>query len=231
VLEREGPPLLVYCEHGVRSRMAAAFLARAGYRGILNLRPGLAAWSGRREYGPPDPPVAGPSLWLLANADLLAPGARILDVACGRGRHALLLAGAGFRVRAVDRDAAAVAWLREVAAGVGFELEADVLDLEAGSVDLGEACYEAVLVVHYLHRPLFPALARALAPGGALIYETFTVDQAQRGRPRDPRFLLEPGELPRLVAPLEVVRAREGDFEGRCVSSIAARKANARFSP
>ena len=82
--------------------------------------------------------------------------------------------------------------------------------------------YDVVVVVHYLHRALFPALIAALAPGGVLVYETFTVAQAARGRPTNPAFLLEPGELPRLVAPLEIRAAREGDFEGRMVSGVVA---------
>jgi len=71
-----------------------------------------------------------------------------------------------------------------------------------GVVDLGTEAYELVLVVHYLHRPLFPSLVRALAPGGLLLYETFTTAQAARGKPTNPDFLLEPGEL------LEAVRGR-----------------------
>ena len=66
---------------------------------------------------------------------------------------------------------------------------------------------------------------RALAPGGLLLYETFTTAQAARGKPTNPDFLLEPGELVARVAPLEVLRQREGDFEGRMVASVAARKA------
>ena len=72
-----------------------------------------------------------------------------------------------------------------------------------------------IVVTHYLHRPLFPSLLAALRPGGALVYETFTRAQAARGRPTNPGFLLAPGELRRLVAPLDVRAAREGDFEGR----------------
>jgi hypothetical protein len=67
-----------------------------------------------------------------------------------------------------------------------------------------------------------PAIVEAVAPGGVLIYETFTIAQAARGRPRNPAFLLNPGELPELVEPLRIVRAREGEFEGRCVASIVA---------
>src|SRR5206468_7879997 len=131
----------------------------------------------------------------------------------------------GWTVRALDGDALSIDALRSEAARRGLAVQADVVDLEAGAADLGREAYDLIVVVHYLHRPLFPALLRALAPGGLLVYETLTVDQAKRGRPREPDFLLEPGELPRRVAPLEVLRAREGEFEGRMVAAVAARKA------
>ena len=75
---------------------------------------------------------------------------------------------------------------------------------------------------HYLHRPLFPSLVAAMAGGALLLYETFTVDQAALGRPTNPAFLLEHGELERLVSPLEVVRQRDGLHEGRHVAAVAA---------
>jgi tellurite methyltransferase len=81
-----------------------------------------------------------------------------------------------------------------------------------------------VIVFRFLHRPLFPALQRALRPDGLLVYETFTVGQETRGHPHNPRFHLQPGELRRLVAPLEVVREREGDFEGDLLASVVAIK-------
>jgi len=158
------------------------------------------------------------------NADLLPRRGKALDVASGSGRHALLLSAAGLSVRAVDRDAEAIAELKVAARRLGFRAETEVKDLETGTADLGEEVYDIVLVVNYLHRPLFPALARTLRRGGHLIYETYTTAQAERGRPKNAEFLLEPGELPRLVAPLEVVRQREGEFEGRMVSAVAARK-------
>lgn len=169
--------------------------------------------------------IDGPSSWLLSNADLLPRRGRALDVACGRGRHALFLAGAGLRVDAVDRDAARVATLAAVARERGLPVQARVVDLETGDVSLGDEAYDVVLVFNYLHRPLFPALVRALAKGGLLLYETFTTAQASRGKPTNPDFLLEPGELVRRVRPLEVLRQREGDFEGRMVAGVAARKA------
>jgi tellurite methyltransferase len=185
------------------------------------LPPGAAAFQG---IGPRE----APSSWLLENRDLLPPAARTLDVACGRGRHALLLAAAGFPVRALDRDAGLIDALRATAESLGLPLRAEVMDLETGAADLGFQAYDLVLVFHYLHRPLFPALARALAPGGLLLYETFTVEQARRGKPTNPDFLLLPGELRERVAPLLVLREREGEFEGRMVAGVAARKAQDR---
>jgi SAM-dependent methyltransferase len=164
------------------------------------------------------------SSWLLSNIDLIPRAGRALDVACGRGRHALFLAEHGWMVRALDRDAHAIDALRSEAARRGLAVQADVVDLEAADTDLGREAYDLIVVVHYLHRPLFPALLQALAPGGYLLYETFTVDQARRGRPSNPDFLLRHGELRERLAPLAVLRERDGDFEGRDVASVVARK-------
>lgn len=222
VLPDDGTPVLVYCEHGVRSAHAAALIAEAGVAPVFDLAGGMSVWRGARDFGPG--PMDGPATWLLENADVLRRGMRVLDVAAGRGRHALLLAGAGFSVTAIDRDAARMARLGEIAARLGWPLTTVVRDLETGEVDLGESGYDLIVVTHYLHRPLFPALVRALAPDGVLVYETFTTAQAARGKPTNPAFLLEPGELPRLVQPLDVVRSREGEVEGRMVASIVARR-------
>jgi rhodanese-related sulfurtransferase len=221
ILPEDGRPVVVVCEHGVRSRQAAALLAEAGIP-ACNMVGGMSRWTGPRVHEPS--PVAGPSPWLLAHAGLAPRGARTLDVACGRGRHALFLAGAGFPVRAVDRDPGQIAWLGALAHRLHLPLDAAVVDLESGSADLGTEEWELVLVFDYLHRPLFPAIARALRPGGVLLYETYTREQAKRGRPTNPDHLLEPGELPQLVAPLEVVRQREGEIDGRAIASVAARK-------
>jgi SAM-dependent methyltransferase len=162
--------------------------------------------------------------WVTTHADLVPRAGRALDVACGRGRHALWLAERGLTVRAVDRDPARIAGLQAAAAARALPVTAEVKDLEAGAVALGRDAYDVIVVVHYLHRPLFPALLEALKPGGVLIYETFTRAQAARGKPSNPDFLLEPGELNRLVAPLTILDAREGAFEDRDVASIVARR-------
>lgn len=222
VLPEDGTPVLVYCEHGVRSAHAAALIAEAGLGPVYDLAGGMSVWRGARDFGPG--PIDGPAGWLLENADLLRRGMRVLDVAAGRGRHALLLAGAGFSVTAVDRDAARMQRLQEIARRLAWPLTTVVRDLETTDADLGDGAYDLIVVTHYLHRPLFPALVRALAPDGLLVYETFTTAQAARGKPTNPAFLLELGELPRLVAPLEVLRSREGDVDGRMVASIVARR-------
>ena len=165
-----------------------------------------------------------PAAWLVAHRGLLPASGRALDVACGRGRHALWLAQHGFETTAIDRDPEVVAALDARARAERLPLTAKAIDLEAGAVALGAAAYDVVVVVHYLHRPLFPALLAALRPGGVLVYETFTRAQAARGRPTNPAFLLEPGELRGLVAGLDVLDAREGDYEGRMVASVIARR-------
>jgi rhodanese-related sulfurtransferase len=220
VLPDDGQPVLVYCEHGVRSAHAADVLAAAGLGPIYDLAGGMAEWRGAREFGPT--PVEGPAGWLLDNGDLLRPGMRVLDVAAGRGRHALLLAGAGLAVTAIDRDAAKMTRLGDLAGRLGLAITTEVRDLECGDAALTEAGYDLVVVTNYLHRPLMPALVRAVAHEGVLLYETFTTAQAARGKPTNPAYLLEPGELPRLVAPLDVIRQREGEVEGRMVASVVA---------
>ena len=114
----------------------------------------------------------------------------MLDVACGGGRHARYLAGLGYRVEAVDRDAQALSALAG-AAGVN----ARVADLEDGEWPYAREHFDAIVVTNYLHRPLFPHLLAAVAPGGVLIYETFAAGNERYGRPSNPDFLLKPGEL------------------------------------
>jgi SAM-dependent methyltransferase len=151
-------------------------------------------------------------------APLIVPGGRVLDLACGSGRHLRWLAGLGFAVTGVDRDAAALAPLQ----GMGRTL---VADLEAGPWPLAGETFDAVVVTNYLWRPLWPALRAALAADGVLIYETFAVGNAAFGKPSNPDFLLRPGELLEACQGLQVVAYEHGflDDPPRCVQRIAAR--------
>jgi SAM-dependent methyltransferase len=165
-----------------------------------------------------------PASWLAEHVDLIPPPGRVLDVACGRGRNGVWLAMRGFHVHAIDRDADALQALERTARAVApaGALTTARVDLEGDTPVLGVEAYDAVIVFNYLHRPLMPKLVDAVAPRGVLIYETFTEGQAARGRPTNPHFLLRAGELPTLVAPLRVLRAREGDVDGRLVASVVA---------
>jgi SAM-dependent methyltransferase len=160
--------------------------------------------------------------WLLDHLDAIPRGRRVLDIACGRGRHARIMASHGWDVLAIDRDPEALAQLATDVVGLPGNVTTLCIDLEAGPIVLGTAAFGAVLVFNYLHRPLMPAIVEAIERGGVLVYETFTTKQAERGRPKNPAFLLHPGELQTLVAPLEVVAQREGDFDGAWKSSIVA---------
>jgi SAM-dependent methyltransferase len=171
--------------------------------------------------------MSSPVSWLVQHADLLPREGRALDVASGGGRHALWLAERGLATLAVDRDVDAVRALNDVARARDLPVRAEVRDLEGGDNPFRGSTFDVIVVVHYLHRPLFPALIAALAPGGLLVYETFTRAQAARGKPTNPDFLLEAGELVELVRPLEVLVSREGDYDGRMVASVIARRRSA----
>lgn len=163
-----------------------------------------------------------PTRWLVDHARALPAAGHALDVASGTGRNAFWLATRGLDTLAIDRDRLAIDAIRRTARDLRLSLRAEVADLETAETTLPVSAFDVLVVVHYLHRPLFPALRSALKPGGVLVYETFTRAQAQRGRPTNPAFLLEPGELRRLVAPLHVLFEREGDFEGKMLSSVIA---------
>jgi len=160
---------------------------------------------------------AAPSAWVRRFAALIRPGGTVLDVACGSGRHLRWLAAQGWAVTGVDRDAAALEALREVA-------EILVADLEGAPWPLPGRRFDGIVVTNYLWRPLFPALRAALAPGGILIYETFADGQQLVGKPSRPDFLLQNGELLRVFAGLRVVAFEDG-FEAapaRYVQRIVA---------
>lgn len=146
----------------------------------------------------PDLHALDASAWVRRFAPLVPARGRVLDVACGRGRHARLFLGRGHRVTAVDRDLSGLADLRD-----HDSLDAVEADLESGAPPpFAGQRFDAVVVTNYLYRPLLPTLVEVLAPGGLLIYETFALGNERFGRPSNPDYLLRPGEL------LEVVRGR-----------------------
>jgi SAM-dependent methyltransferase len=144
-------------------------------------------------------------------APLVPAGSPVLDLACGGGRHSQLFLTRGHPVLAVDRDLSRLGALADHP-----QLETLACDLEDGSLPAFLARrFGAVVVTNYLHRPLFEALADALAPGGLLIYETFAKGNERFGKPSNPAFLLERGELLATFAGRLTVIAYEDVVEER----------------
>ncbi|MCX8086159.1 MAG: class I SAM-dependent methyltransferase [Rhodocyclaceae bacterium] len=131
-----------------------------------------------------------PSPWIVRFAPLIPAGGKVLDLACGAGRHARFLASLGYHVEAVDRDEAALACLAGVA-----NVSTRLADLEGGPWPYYADVFDGIVVSRYLWRPLFPQLFNCLAEGGVLIYETFMEGQQRNGKPENPAHLLRPGEL------------------------------------
>lgn len=141
-----------------------------------------------------------------------APDGRLLDLACGRGRHSVAAADLGLQVLGVDRNAESLAALAEIPIEPPGTLRVQKIDLETGSTPtLDAGPFEVVLVFRYLHRPLCPWIETQLVPGGRLVYETFTRAQRELGwGPKSDDFLLESGELLELFRGLEIERFEEG---------------------
>lgn len=187
------------------------------------------------------PPSAFVLKWLSR-----VPRGSALDVAMGEGRHALHLATLGFHVLGVDRQAPAVARVRARAEAKGLPFEGRVLDLEArglaplvsGERSAGLA-FALIVNVNYLQRDLLPALKDALAPGGWILFETFTTLHprvSKAGRPSNPDFLLRPGELRAAFENLIIEEYTEGVFrteagDRKAVARLAAHRPAPDFTP
>jgi SAM-dependent methyltransferase len=153
----------------------------------------------------------------------------VVDLACGRGRNALAIAAQGIPVLGLDRHEAHLAELCAAAQTRALPIRAVRADLEsAPHLPLAAGRCGAVVVCRYLHRPLAPRLVELLAPGGWLLYETFTIHQRELGYgPGNPAFLLNPGELAGLFPELEIREHWEGvsdEPRPAAVARLVARK-------
>ena len=127
--------------------------------------------------------------------NILPAGGMVLDLACGSGRHARLLAAQGHPVLAVDRDAEALSALADCPG-----VETLVADLEGTDWPLAGRQFAGVVVTNYLWRPRLPEVCALLASGSVLIYETFMVGNEAYGKPSNPDFLLRSQELRAVAA-------------------------------
>jgi SAM-dependent methyltransferase len=162
-----------------------------------------------------------------AQLEALPRGARGLDLACGRGRHSVAAADLGLDMLCIDRNAESLSDLAQYIPARGGRIETRALDLETPEPpSLDVAPFDVILVFRYLYRPLMPWIAEQLAPGGILLYETFTVAQRELGwGPSRDAFLLDQGELPTLFPDFEIEFFSEGRTTDRRPAETARLRA------
>jgi rhodanese-related sulfurtransferase len=227
-----GMPIAVVCEHGLRSVSACRLLAEHGMGPLFNLTGGLRCWP-----GPLSGPVTNgqhmhgiaPSSFLVEHFDLL-PRGLALDLAMGEGRNAIYLATRGYDVDGVDANPHVVERARTAARKLGAPIRAIVGNVEDGTYIIPIETYDLIVVFNYLHRPVIKDIKDGVVPGGGVIYQTYTEDQARFGRPKNPDHLLKPGEIKEAFADWEILRYREligparKDGKNRAIAGIVARK-------
>lgn len=165
------------------------------------------------------------SPWISRFCHLIREGGTVLDLAAGGGRHARFLLERGFSVTALDRDISKLQAMKAGRSTKAAHLDIIAADLEDGSPwPLLKRRFDAVIVVNYLWRPLFPSLLDALTPDGVLLYDTFAVGQEKIGKPSNPDFLLRPGELLEVVrGRLDVIAYEHGEIAGAIGPAIKQR--------
>lgn len=230
-LPPRGTGILVVADGAAEAAEAAAALEAMGYDGVAFLdaplgelpegladqRPAARLWRPARFLEEVLPRVLA----------ALPPGRGMtaLDVACGAGRDAVFLAGHGFAVEARDHAPEALERARALAGREGVALRTVVCDLERAGLPPPERPFDLMVCFRFLHRPLFPWIEAALAPGGWLVYETYRAGQERFGRPRRAHFMLRAGELAGAFPALETVRYEEPDPpEGPVTARLLARR-------
>ena len=167
-----------------------------------------------------------PASFLVENIKLL-PRGRVLDVAMGSGRNTIYLAKLGFDVEGIDISSEAVSTALKSAQKVGIRINAQTANLET-EYHIEKGVYDVIICFNYLQRSLISQIKDGLHKSGMVVYETFLVEQAQWGKPKNPDFLLKHNELLNLFRDFRCLRYREGIIEDgedkRAIASILAEK-------
>jgi tellurite methyltransferase len=232
-LPPRGAAILVVAQDAGAAAAAATTLEAMGYSAVSWLAAPLAALPGGLADRAPAARLWRPAPFLEevlplvlrtpASAPrsvvLVAPAPLALDLACGAGRDAVFLAQHGFEVEGWDHAPEALERARALAQRHGVRLRTEVRDLERPGLEPPARPFDLIVCFRFLHRPLFPWMERALAPGGWLVYETFRVGQERFGRPVRAHFLLARNELARAFPMLETIRYEECNPEAGPVSA------------
>jgi SAM-dependent methyltransferase len=162
---------------------------------------------------------------LLTVAEAYLPGRGMaLDLAGGGGRHAIWLASRGLDVTLADISEEGLKLAARRAEEQGVSLRLACVDLETEPIPAGP--WDLIVMLHYLHRPLFTEIPKALAPAGILFFVQPTVRNLERHEKPPRPFLLEEGEAPNLFQELEILHYEEGWLaEGRHDALVIARRA------
>lgn len=164
-----------------------------------------------------------PAEFLVKNVEVLPKG-RALDIATGEGRNAVYLAKKGFLVEGVDISVVGLRKAKKLAAENRVQIQTVNADLHTYKIKPGQ--YTVIMNFYYLQRSLFPQIKAGLKKGGILIFETYTVDQQKNpgGKSWEKEYLLEPGELKRAFADLEILEYSEKNDGKQAIASLIARK-------
>lgn len=170
---------------------------------------------------------AQPDDWLRQSLVQVPPG-RALELGCGLGHNAIWLAEQGWQVDAVDISPVGLARAAELAHSRQAVVQWIAADLDDLSWEPPRSKYDLIVVFRFLDRLRLPQLIEeSLAPGGLLVYETFSVGQLSRpdNHLKNPAFALNPGELPTLFPQLTALDYEEANLDDRCVGRLLARRA------
>ncbi len=165
-----------------------------------------------------------PVEFLKEHIDVL-PRGKALDIAMGEGRNAVFLAKNGFAVDGCDISEIAVKKAQDLAKENNVAIHAFVADLE--TYKLPKDTYDAIVCFYYLQRDLIPQMKEALKPGGMIMYETYTIENWERGfeGPKNKDYLLKPNELLYLFKDLKIIYYRELVLNNKkAIASLIAKK-------
>lgn len=156
--------------------------------------------------------VGEPSAVLRDYNHLLPVQGQALDLACGLGANALLLASRGLETHAWDLSSVAIARLEAEAQARGLTLHGQACDIK--TITLPTAGFDVIVCCHYLERPLIPQIIKALRPGGLVFFQTFTVEAIDDEGPKRPEWRLASNELLQMFSNLRVYVYREEGLLG-----------------